>query len=331
MKNQLKLHFSSLPPLFYSRFSPFILAVILAGVSGVRPFGPGRDYAGGYDVMFSWARTLSSLEKLPTFPYHDLGFGLYLFGLAQLNEWSDAWFYFLVAAPVLALKFWCFRRYSPNFLIALLSYLSIFFIVHEYTQLRVGSAIAVLMLAVGLLITEKRLFVGSALAASAVSLHLSTAVFLPFLFAVAVSIKLFIWLTGGAVLSSTLFELLPAIDPRVPGYIGDTRPYSFANPFSSFKLYQYATLGLFFYYRSAIRREGWLVVEASGWFLLAGVAFFFGTIAMPPLAHRISELFASFMPFLMAGLAILIPRKWAVFYISMGVLIGCWSSYRILI
>lgn len=313
-------------------YSPLLLAVILAGVSGLRLFGPGRDYASGYGYanMFAWAKALPSVEQLSTFPHHDMGFGLYLYGLAQLCSWSDAWFFFWVAVPVLAIKFWCFRRYSPNYKVALLIYMSIFFIVHDYTQLRVGSALAVLMLAVAATVVEKRLLIGSALAASAVSLHLSTAVFLLYLVAFALSIKLFIVLAGGALLSGSLLESLPTSDSRITTYIALAKTQSVPNPFSSLKLYQYVTLGLFFYYRSAIRREGWLMVDASGWFLLAGVALFFGTISVPGFAHRFSELFAAFMPFLIAGLSTLLPKQWAFIYVSMGVLVGCWSSFRIL-
>lgn len=319
------------------RGTPFALALILALVSALRLLGPGRDYHGGYAVMFQWARDLPGLGQLSSFPSHDLGFALFLYLLAQMHQWSDSVFLFAIGIVFVSIKLWCFRRFSPNFFVAVLIYFSLFFVLHDYTQLRIGSALAVIMLAACLVLALRKRIVGGGLAISALGLHLSTALTLPFIFAAAVSISLLLTFAGLSLFAGTVFkltsqvlrELLPGFDVRLSNQIALFTPVP-ANPVSTLKIYQYVSLILFFYYRRKIQSNGWVMVEVGGWFLLVGLAVFFGTFAMPELAHRTSELFTAFMPFLLAGLATLMPRKWSLPYVAAGVAIGCWSSYRIL-
>ena len=96
------------------------------------------------------------------------------------------------------------------------------------------------------------------------------------------------------------------------------------------KLYQYLTLGLFFYYRADIRARGWKMVDLSGWFLLAGLAIFIGLLRFPAVAHRLSEMLFAFMPFLVSGLFVLMPKRLGIPYVAAGVGIGMWASYRVL-
>jgi hypothetical protein len=96
------------------------------------------------------------------------------------------------------------------------------------------------------------------------------------------------------------------------------------------KLYQYLTLALFLYYRAEIRVRAWKMVDLSGWFLLAGIAFFLGLLRFPAVAHRLSEMLFAFMPFLVSGLFVLMPRRFGVPYVGAGVAIGLWASYRLL-
>ena len=311
------------------RYTPFILAALVAAISAFRMFGPGRDYA-GYTSYFNWAVSLPSIDLLYTFGY-DLGFGLLLYGYALIAKWPFSMFFFMVALPTLFIKFWCFRRYSPNFPVAVISYLSLFFVVHEYTQLRAGSAIALMMLAAGLVLVEKKRTMGGFIGLGAVTLHISSALVLPFIFAAAFSLYLLLGFASLALFSGTILEKVALeFDPRVALYISVAKNYPPPNPFSSLKIYQYLTVLLFLYFRQEIRGKGWGMVECAGWFLVVGLAFFFGTFSAPVLAHRFSELFTAFMPFLIAGLAALMPRKWAMLYVAVGVVIGCWSSYGIL-
>lgn len=312
------------------RYTPIVLALFVATISALRIFGPGRDYV-GYESMFNWARSLNSITQLPTFPHYDVGFGLLLCGIALIAKWPDPMFFFLVALPVLSIKFWCFQRYSPNFPIAVLGYLSMFFVVHEYTQLRVGSAMAMMMLATGMVLVERKRALGGLVGIGAVTLHLSSALLLPFIAAATVSLYLLVGFSGVALFSGTILEWWsPRFDPRTASYIASAKAYPIPNPFSTLKIYQYVTVLLFLYFRRDICNKGWVMVEYAGWFLLVGLAFFFGAFSAPVLAHRFSELFTAFMPFLMAGLATLLPRKWAALYVTAGVVIGCWSSYGIL-
>lgn len=96
------------------------------------------------------------------------------------------------------------------------------------------------------------------------------------------------------------------------------------------KLYQYLSLALFLYFRPEIRSRGWKMVELSGWFLLAGLALFVGLLRFPAVAHRLSEMLFAFMPFLVSGLFVLLPKRFGVPYVAAGVGIGLWASYRVL-
>lgn len=51
---------------------------------------------------------------------------------------------------------------------------------------------------------------------------------------------------------------------------------------------------------------------------------------MSELAHRMSELFTAFMPFVIAGLFVLMPRRLAAAYLLADIVIAVWASYRTL-
>jgi hypothetical protein len=317
--------------------TPFLLALIFSLISAFRWFGPGRDYLKGYAVMFQWAKELPSLGQLNTFPSHDLGFALFLYLLALVHKWPDAVFLFAIGIVFISIKLWCFQRYSPNFVVAALSYFSLFFVLHDYTQLRVGSALALIMLAACLALGSRKFVAGGTLVIGAIGLHLSTILTLPFLIAAATSTGLLLALAGASLFAADLFKLIlfvirefaPNFDPRLASQLALNTPVQ-PNPVSTLKVYQYISLILFFYYRHDIKSNGWVMVDAAGWFLLVSLALFFGLFSLPELAHRTSELFAIFMPFLIAGLATLLPKKLALVYVATGLVIGFWSSYRIL-
>lgn len=307
----------------------WIMALTLSTISAYRLLGPGRDY-NSYLAMFQWARDLTSISQIQTFITKDLGFGLFLYILTKLYAWPNSAMFFIIALLGVSIKLWCYRRFSPNFAVATLAYLSLFFVVHDYTQLRASSALAVITLAACLILASKKRISGALLSVGAIGLHNSVLLVLPFILVATASFAMMGVLAGISLFSGVFIKFLPELTPRAAEYILHAQTFPTPNPISTLKIYQYISLLLFFYYRQEIQQKSWIMVEVTGWLLLAGLGFFFGLFSIPGFAHRISELFTVFMPFLIAGLATLMPKKMAILYVSMGVVIGCWSSYRIL-
>ena len=74
-----------------------------------------------------------------SFPYRDIGFGALLFLFAKLLPDSDLLWFFLIALLGLSVKLYCFRQHSPAYWTAVLTYVAFFFVLLDYTQLRLPS------------------------------------------------------------------------------------------------------------------------------------------------------------------------------------------------
>lgn len=309
---------------------PLVLPVLLlASLCAGHFLGVVRDdYVAYSAVMFVWARTVE-WSGLLSFPYRDVGFGALLFLFAKVLPASDALWFFLIAVLGLGVKFHCFRRFSPAYWVAVLVHVSMFFVLQDYTQLRASLGIAFLMLGSGLLVFRQhygRLAGSWVLAAG---FHVQTLVAMAFALACVFSMAAFVGGVSVALLGDHIFSRAAEYFPRLAYYLtyaADKTP----NPFSSMKLYQYLSLVLFLYYRPAIRGRDWKMVELSGWFLLAGLAIFIGLLRFPAAAHRFSEMLFAFMPFLVSGLFVLMPRRFGIPYVAAGVAVGVWASYRVL-
>ena len=313
-------------------------ALLLAGVCGAHLIGFVREDYGAYLNMFAWARVpdwigMPGAEPpdyyLPRYRPTDRGFAVLLLVFAKCLPASDFLWFFLIALLGLGVKFFCFRQFSPVYWVALLVHVAMFFVLHDYTQLRASLGIAFLMLGAGMFVSAKRygMTTGSWLLAGC--FHLSTLVAMVFVLAFVFMMPAFYAGTALSLLSGQLFAWASSHIDRFAVYL-TYRLEQPPNPFSSLKLYQYLTLMLFLYYRVEIRSRGWRMVELSGWFLLAGLAFFIGFLRFPAGAHRMSELFLAFMPFVVSGLFVLMPRRFGVPYVGAAVAIGAWMSYRVL-
>ena len=302
--------------------------LLLAAVCAGHFLGIFRDDYGGYLSMFAWARTVEWTGLL-SFPYRDVGFGALLFLFAKILPSSDALWFFLIALLGLGVKFHCFRQLAPAYWIAVLVHVSMFFVLQDYTQLRASLGIAFLMLGIGFLLSREhygRLAGSWVLAAG---FHVQTLFAMILALVSVLSLSLFL---AGATLSSLggdLFSWAGAHFQRLASYVAPVGQQT-PNPFSSMKLYQYLTLGAFLYYRAEVSARDWKMVELSGWFLLAGLAIFVGLLRFPSAAHRFSEMLFAFMPFLVSGLFVLMPKRLGIPYVAAGVGIGAWASYRVL-
>lgn len=310
------------------QWSLVLPVLLLASLCAGHFLGIFRDDYGGYLSMFAWARTVRWNDLL-SFPYRDLGFGALLFLFAKVLPASDALWFFLIALLGLGVKFHCFRQLAPAYWVAVLVHVSIFFVLQDYTQLRASLGIAFLMLGIGLLVSREHYgrLAGSWLLAA--GFHVQTLVAMLLALACVFSLGLFLAGVTLSLLGGDLFAWVGSQFQGLASYVAPVGQQT-PNPFSSVKLYQYLTLAGFLRYRGEISSRGWRMVELSGWFLLAGLAVFVGLLRYPAAAHRFSEMLFAFMPFLVSGLFVLLPKRFGVPYVAAGVGIGLWASYRLL-
>jgi hypothetical protein len=205
-----------------------------------------------------------------------------------------------------------------------------FFVLHDYTQLRASLGIAFLMLGVGYLVSRERYGRLAVIWVLAAGFHIQTLFAMLVALACVFSLPALMGGTALSLVAGPLFSWLATHFERLGAYVILAATSQPPNPLSSMKLYQYLTLGMFLFYRSEIRARHWKMVDLSGWFLLAGIAIFLGMLRFPAVAHRLSEMLFAFMPFLVSGLFVLMPRRFGVPYVGAGVAIGLWASYRVL-
>lgn len=304
-------------------------AILLAALCAGHLIGLVRDDYRAYLDMFSWARTVG-WNGVRTFPNSDYGFAALLLLFAELLPASDVLWFFMVALLGLGVKFYCFRRYSPAYWVAVLVNVAFFFVLHDYTQLRASLGIAFLMLGVGYLVSRERYGRMAGSWVLAAGFHVQTLFAMLFALACVFSLPAFLGGVAFSLAAGPLFSWLATHFERLAVYVNRAAVSLAPNPLSSMKLFEYLTLGLFLYYRAEIRACGWKIVELSGWFLLAGIAIFLGMLRFPAVAHRLSEMLFAFMPFVVSGLFVLMPRRFGVPYVGAGVAIGLWASYRVL-
>lgn len=308
-------------------------ALLLAWVCALRLLGPGRDHS-NYLQFFDWSRSEGFLF-LTSFGV-DVGFSAILKAFAILLPANDVLWTFVLALVTLGLKFFCFKRLAPSYWVAVLVQVGFFFVLHDYTQLRVSLGIALIML--GSVCWFQARSVGSLIFAwvAAVSVHYTILILLLFALALMYSIGLFL---SGLSITLVCEHLIPwslsGLNFPSDGLVGRFARYlvrtdATPNLFSSRKCFEYVSLALFLYYLPEIRGRNWRMVEYSGWSLLAGMAVFMGFLHYQVISHRVYEMFMAFLPFLMAGLFSLLPRGLGFPYITLGLIIGVRGSLTIL-
>lgn len=303
--------------------------LVLAGICAWHLIGVVREDYAAYLYMFHWAQ-VTGWSGVLTFPYRDYGFGALLLVLATIVPSSDVLWFFLIALLGLGVKFYCFFRFAPVYWVAALVHIAFFFVLQDYTQLRVSLGVALLMLGAGLLVSRTNDWKVVGYWGIAAGFHVQTIVAMAFALAGTFSLTVFLAGSGLSLFAGNALTAASSHFDRLVAYANPPPGQQMPNPFSTVKLFEYLTFGLFLFYRREIDARGWRLVNLSGWFVLAGLAVFFGLLRFPAAAHRFSEMFFAFLPFLVAGLYSLMPRRWAVPYLVVGIAIGLWASYRIL-
>lgn len=315
---------------FYRKknFNIFAISIVLSAICGVRALGLGKDYH-AYVLMFEWARVTSYFD-LMTFQHFDYIFGFFLLLIANVLPLSnELWFVFFAFVGLLP-KIYFIGRASPYFFVGVVGYMAMFFVLHDYTQIRAALGLGFFMLGV-LYHFEKKSFVKAfSLYVIAMSCHWSLSVLIVFAIVFSQGLPLFIFVSVIALFGQEFIGLASLFFERVNYYNANAASYERPNFFSSLKIFQYATLVLFFVLRNKIRERGWVFVDFSGWFLFSGLCMFFGFSHNPVLAHRFSELFIVFTPILVSGIFLLLPSRFGTAYLLIFFGVGLWSSYKAL-
>jgi hypothetical protein len=222
-----------------------VIWLLLTCAAAFRWFGDSRDYL----------EYLSYYNRIPPYLSFDYtrfepGFHFSAWVARTYLNLDYDYFVLIVAGVALAIKFYLFRKYLRYPLLAVATYFAIFYGTHEYTQIRVGIALAFGYLSIHLLL-EKRYLLAAIWFVLAYLLHTSLVV-LPFAYLasryVRGNLAVILIGVGAAILfflSEQLRELIVSlfsgINPLVRSYI-DNRAFESVSPLSVNNLLLFAAL-----------------------------------------------------------------------------------------
>jgi hypothetical protein len=301
-------------------------AVGLAYAAAYRLFGIGRDYMDYYGFWLTVTPFYETVESR-----FEPGFITLAWLFSNVFETSFEFFYFSVCIFALLFKIKLFSNYLRSPVLAFLAYILLFYVVQEYTQIRLAIAIPFGFLGVHALL-ERRWFAFLLWSCVAYFLHASTillalgalgAVLVPIrlqLIALAVS-------AATAILAYSLLETLIATifsdtNPLVARYLSNLENAEAANPFSGTNLLIYASLA-WITVAGWSRRDPYITVFFT--MAVAGIASIFVFAQSPVFSQRTSELFL----FSIIFLGYRLPFGWRTAGPQVLILLaGVWSTYR---
>ena len=145
-----------------------LIWITLTTATGLMLFGYSRDY---FEYLIYYQSIPTSLSFLDT--RFEPGFHVIAWFFRNYLDANLSTFALMIAGTSLAIKFLLFRRYLAHPVFAALLYTVLFFPIHEYTQYRVGIALALGFWAVHMLF-ERRYAWSTILFGLAFSLHYSS-------------------------------------------------------------------------------------------------------------------------------------------------------------
>ncbi|NCB11587.1 MAG: EpsG family protein [Erysipelotrichia bacterium] len=111
-----------------------LIGILLILIAGLRPIGIDGDSLNYISVLHLSLSEANFIDKEPTF-----------WIINELNKilfaGNDQTFFLIFAIIGVSLKLYVIRQYSISPILSLLTYISMFFILHEMTQIRSGVAI----------------------------------------------------------------------------------------------------------------------------------------------------------------------------------------------
>jgi len=280
----------------YDNFLFFIICTLLVLVSGFRPLGLDRDSLTYVDLI---NRPISEIWfQEPTFIFFTL-INKFFFGETY------RFFFILYACLGIVIKFIAIKKFKVNKFIALFVYISLYFVLHDMTQIRVGVASAFFMLSLSYYKENKNralvfqlcaiLFHYSALAGLAIYLlrkaKLNKTLCLCFIL-FSLSISKFI--TQSFILDIS-FYFPDFLSVKIKNYIYMLNE---SGTFQAFNQYNYFYLGLVFFIaisllnkKSFLNNDEMYNYELSIKLLLMMILTYYLLAPVPILAGRFSEFF----------------------------------------
>lgn len=134
-------------------FSIGVIGLLCIGLSisaGIRSFGTGRDFL--EYLQFYGTITPYSVSNYSRF---ETGFEVTAWLFANILKQPFETFFIFLALLSLSIKFYLFKRYLLSPWLAILSYILLFYSIHEYTQIRTAVAVSFAYLAIHLLLEKK--------------------------------------------------------------------------------------------------------------------------------------------------------------------------------
>jgi len=318
---------------FYRKYFYFFLywtiALFLILIAGLRPIGLDNDSI-AYARIIQSPINVNLLDKEPAFwiikHFNDIFFS------------GDVHTFFLIFATLgISIKFLAIKKISKMPLLSVIVYLSMYFILHEMTQIRVGVAAGIFLLALEDI--KKRNFKNYFLKTIiAIFFHYSAfiMIFLYILNPYIINRKLFFFLPLIGILLSlfrnVILNIIISIAHILPEYLSfklniyldlllNYGTYSEINLFN----FYYSSLILFYYYsilnyKKMKSEYDILFIKILGLMLFS----FYFLSAVPVLAFRISEFFGIVLIFLIPHIILTIKEKyiacipiciWLIFYL----------------
>ncbi len=298
-------------------FATILIGIILIFIAGSRPIGLDKDiFSYQYNVLnYSGLGTANFLNRAPFF-WFIVELNKLLFG-GQFRS-----FLFIYAILGVCFNLYAIKRLSANPLLSIFIYTCTFFILHEMTQIRVGVAAGIIMLAIRDIHyrNAKSYLLKISLA---FMFHYSAIVALPFYFLKPkhINVKLYLILPllglafavilhqyGDTILRMIVLILPDILSHKLNIYLNLSRS-GIGNNINIYNSY-YSSLFIIYYF-SILHINKFhfkfdiLFVEILGWTLFAFYFFSF----LPVLSFRIAEISGMVIIFLLPSLVLIFKQK----------------------
>ena len=299
----------------------FLVWALLSVAAGFRWLGVGKDY-GEYIYFYSQLGTFETVFHSRFEP----GFVLIAWVFKQLGAPYGLFSFFLVALS-LAIKFSLIHKYTKWPLVAIFCYISLFYFLHEYTQIRAGVALAFGLLA-SFAYCENRFFRSAILLLIAATFQ-SSILALGLGFAIYSSTKSPKYLVFYLVIFFTLLFLLQKVsiiemasmlNPLILAYINEASDFDPPNKYSPANIL--LLMSIMFSLSLAIK-DRILGHRMSLIMCILALVTFFAFYSFPLMANRMFGLYSIFVIFLsfnfrgfglpsIAGVATVLNAFWAL-------------------
>jgi len=290
------------------------IGIILILIAGFRPIGIDGDSLNYASVLGVHLENANFIDKEPTF--------------WLINEFNHIVFnsevqtFFLIFAIIgVSLKLYAIKILSINPLMSILVYLSLYFILHEMTQIRVGVASAIFLLAIPDIINKNfKIYLLKTI--FAMSFHYSAfiMIFIYFLSNKRINQKVYYFLPLlGFVLSilqNIILQIIAMFATLLPAFIGDkVNLYILlldSGKFSDINIFNFYYISLIVFYYIALMNYKKFngIYDILNIKILGIMLFLFYSLSViPVLAFRISEFFGVVLIFLIPNFIRIFKQK----------------------